>query len=213
MHKFAHPKAITLQIKIFVLFFLWFVNKSKLKSHSCLTAASQTERSLFCQYLPLMCFVIVSKSRYWFIVLSCSILVFNACNFTCRIEIPTKNNRGQWNEDEDEEPRCVQLTNQHKGAIRFIRKVNCHHNSRKFSSRHVSFYKRHQIEGKWYLNRWVSSIFSFQDFSSICVSSSFFFWFLLMPISFEFSFLYFIHGLTINFLNLRKFFIDPTGPS
>jgi KCNQ voltage-gated potassium channel len=26
--------------------------------------------------------------------------------------------------DEDEEPRCVQLTNQHKGAIRFIRKVS-----------------------------------------------------------------------------------------
>lgn len=25
--------------------------------------------------------------------------------------------------DEDEEPRCVQLTNQHKTAIRFIRKV------------------------------------------------------------------------------------------
>lgn len=25
--------------------------------------------------------------------------------------------------DEDEEPRCVQLTNQHKGAIRAIRKV------------------------------------------------------------------------------------------
>lgn len=30
----------------------------------------------------------------------------------------------QWNGvDEDEEPRCVQLTNQHKAAIRFIRKV------------------------------------------------------------------------------------------
>jgi hypothetical protein len=28
--------------------------------------------------------------------------------------------------DEDEEPRCVQLTNQHKGAIRFIRKVSIH---------------------------------------------------------------------------------------
>lgn len=27
--------------------------------------------------------------------------------------------------DEDDEPRCVQLTNQHKTAIRFIRKVNC----------------------------------------------------------------------------------------
>lgn len=25
--------------------------------------------------------------------------------------------------DEDDEPRCVQLTNQHKTAIRFIRKV------------------------------------------------------------------------------------------
>lgn len=26
--------------------------------------------------------------------------------------------------DEDEEPRCIQLTNQHKGAIRAIRKVS-----------------------------------------------------------------------------------------
>lgn len=32
--------------------------------------------------------------------------------------------RAPLNVDEDEEPRCVQLTNQHKGAIRFIRKVN-----------------------------------------------------------------------------------------
>uniref|UniRef100_T1GA78 Uncharacterized protein n=1 Tax=Megaselia scalaris TaxID=36166 RepID=T1GA78_MEGSC len=28
------------------------------------------------------------------------------------------------NLDEDEEPRCIQLTNQHKTAIRFIRKVS-----------------------------------------------------------------------------------------
>jgi len=31
--------------------------------------------------------------------------------------------------DEDEEPRCVQLTNQHKGAIRAIRKVSADINS------------------------------------------------------------------------------------
>ncbi|EDS43665.1 potassium channel kcnq [Culex quinquefasciatus] len=34
--------------------------------------------------------------------------------------------------DEDEEPRCVQLTNQHKGAIRFIRKMKYFVARRKF---------------------------------------------------------------------------------
>ncbi|CRL08709.1 CLUMA_CG021302, isoform B [Clunio marinus] len=36
------------------------------------------------------------------------------------------------NIDEDEEPRCVQLTNQHKGAIRFIRKMKYFVARRKF---------------------------------------------------------------------------------
>ncbi|XP_058465360.1 potassium voltage-gated channel subfamily KQT member 4 isoform X7 [Malaya genurostris] len=35
-------------------------------------------------------------------------------------------------QDEDEEPRCVQLTNQHKGAIRFIRKMKYFVARRKF---------------------------------------------------------------------------------
>ncbi|XP_052566631.1 potassium voltage-gated channel subfamily KQT member 1 isoform X21 [Culex pipiens pallens] len=35
-------------------------------------------------------------------------------------------------DDEDEEPRCVQLTNQHKGAIRFIRKMKYFVARRKF---------------------------------------------------------------------------------
>ncbi|XP_058465363.1 potassium voltage-gated channel subfamily KQT member 1 isoform X10 [Malaya genurostris] len=35
-------------------------------------------------------------------------------------------------DDEDEEPRCVQLTNQHKGAIRFIRKLTYFVARRKF---------------------------------------------------------------------------------
>ncbi|XP_055630788.1 potassium voltage-gated channel subfamily KQT member 1 isoform X17 [Toxorhynchites rutilus septentrionalis] len=35
-------------------------------------------------------------------------------------------------DDEDEEPRCVQLTNQHKGAIRFIRKLKYFVARRKF---------------------------------------------------------------------------------
>ncbi|XP_050097068.1 potassium voltage-gated channel subfamily KQT member 1 isoform X14 [Anopheles aquasalis] len=41
-------------------------------------------------------------------------------------------NASSENLDEDEEPRCVQLTNQHKGAIRFIRKMKYFVARRKF---------------------------------------------------------------------------------
>ncbi|XP_055536516.1 potassium voltage-gated channel subfamily KQT member 1-like isoform X14 [Wyeomyia smithii] len=41
-------------------------------------------------------------------------------------------NASSENLDEDEEPRCVQLTNQHKGAIRFIRKLKYFVARRKF---------------------------------------------------------------------------------
>ena len=41
-------------------------------------------------------------------------------------------NHGICHADEDEEPRCVQLTNQHKGAIRFIRKVSTPQPARTF---------------------------------------------------------------------------------
>ncbi|XP_055630785.1 potassium voltage-gated channel subfamily KQT member 4 isoform X14 [Toxorhynchites rutilus septentrionalis] len=41
-------------------------------------------------------------------------------------------NKSPASQDEDEEPRCVQLTNQHKGAIRFIRKLKYFVARRKF---------------------------------------------------------------------------------
>ncbi|XP_065093623.1 potassium voltage-gated channel subfamily KQT member 1 isoform X8 [Ochlerotatus camptorhynchus] len=41
-------------------------------------------------------------------------------------------NASSENLDEDEEPRCIQLTNQHKGAIRFIRKMKYFVARRKF---------------------------------------------------------------------------------
>ncbi|XP_055630791.1 potassium voltage-gated channel subfamily KQT member 1 isoform X20 [Toxorhynchites rutilus septentrionalis] len=44
----------------------------------------------------------------------------------------TEINASSENLDEDEEPRCVQLTNQHKGAIRFIRKLKYFVARRKF---------------------------------------------------------------------------------
>ncbi|XP_055630794.1 potassium voltage-gated channel subfamily KQT member 1 isoform X22 [Toxorhynchites rutilus septentrionalis] len=44
----------------------------------------------------------------------------------------TEINASSENLDEDEEPRCVQLTNQHKGAIRFIRKMKYFVARRKF---------------------------------------------------------------------------------
>ncbi|XP_053688978.1 potassium voltage-gated channel subfamily KQT member 4 isoform X2 [Sabethes cyaneus] len=53
-----------------------------------------------------------------------------------RLKVPFesifKQRRPSGMQDEDEEPRCVQLTNQHKGAIRFIRKMKYFVARRKF---------------------------------------------------------------------------------
>lgn len=59
------------------------------------------------EYLPLI--LIISFSFSVYAILTAGLLFVNS-----KLS----------NTDEDDEPRCVQLTNQHKTAIRFIRKVN-----------------------------------------------------------------------------------------
>lgn len=70
-----------------------------------------------------------SISFFFFLISRCHVSLYSIWGDKLRrhsgnINRPT--NRWWWISlaDEDEEPRCVQLTNQHKGAIRFIRKVN-----------------------------------------------------------------------------------------
>lgn len=93
------------------------------------TRSSSIQRSFWhpCQYLSLFVFVVVSKSLLIYCFLFSRILLQHSPSRKPARQLWTKNLLGLNRVDEDEEPRCVQLTNQHKGAIRFIRKVNRHH--------------------------------------------------------------------------------------
>lgn len=123
-------------------------------------------------YLVNICLYFISlrrirKSRYWFI----AFFFIPRTIATDNDNVDDDHNKRHLGSDidEDEEPRCVQLTNQHKGAIRFIRKVNCHHLYRPHFLHHVTFNK-YQIdifkEEKWFfLNRWISNFISFSSFT------------------------------------------------
>lgn len=114
--------------KAFVFLSIWFVNRSKLKSHSVWQAAS--EKKVYTYILSIFAFHSFSRRIEDSLLIYCSLLslfFFFQPELLCAASNSTKNHLGRHYEDEDEEPRCVQLTNQHKGAIRFIRKVNCHH--------------------------------------------------------------------------------------
>lgn len=89
------------------------------KSKSCFYSSSS-----ICQYLSVFFSMNIHKNEI-------SIVDLSHCSLSRPIKKPQIHihlGDVRWwihgNKDEDEEPRCVQLTNQHKGAIRFIRKVN-----------------------------------------------------------------------------------------